>query len=477
MSAKKKAMLEGSSNGIKIRADRLSPAQERLELAAKINSRHLQIVNLSESGVALKGDIESRPGDQVDVVITLSKDKPLYDGKGQIRWVETTEENTTLGVSFTTDVLERDIVDALDTFSALGNELLKKKEAHLSLPSEYREFISDYKNFLRELKASLDEMEEKLRAESLESKKSYSFAFETLFMPKFVAEIHSFNRRLDSIAQKFQEKKTRKIAIDMFQKEIAPFLTAAPFIHRALLKPLGHAGDYEMMNQIYRNRSEGKTFFEKIIHRAGVNESSSLSVRYRRTFLKEKIKSLLKKNSEIRVASIACGPAKEVVDLIAELDEQEINRITFVLVDQEPEALLNAKREILSECLRKEKSVRIDFVPHDIRGIIEGTLPDSLADGNFDLIYSAGLFDYLLEGPAKLLAMNLLDLIKTNGQLLIGNFHPDNPTKTISEFTANWRLFHRTEEDMLRLVPDNAVKDKKLIFDDGKIEIFIEATK
>jgi len=476
---KSEVLRSNITNGKKVRNDRLLPAFGRLELAATVNKANsLQIINLSETGVALKGKEIENTGSVIDLVITLNNEKLLYDGIGQIRWAETDSNGDSLiGISFATKILDRGLVKALDTISLLGDEVFRKKHDLSTLPSEYREFIFNYRNFLRELKSNLDDLEEKMRLESYESRESHIYAFENILLPRLVAEINNHNHQLDKIASKIKDKKTRKIAIDVFQKEVASFITPAPFTYRALKKPLGHSGDYEMMNQIYRNQAEGQSLFEKVIHKAGVNESSSLSVRFRRKFLKQKIKDLLRTRDVVKIASIACGPAKEIVDLIPELTEEETTKITFVLVDQELEALLNAKREILSQCLLHQKSINIEFAPQDIRGIIEGSLPEALSQGNFDLIYSAGLFDYLLEAPAKLLSMNLLELIKQGGKLLIGNFHPDNPTKTISEFSVNWKLYHRSEEEMLKLIPDGAVKEKKLIFDDSNIEIFIEATK
>lgn len=463
----------------KVRSDRMLPALGRLSLDAIINNQiQLKIMNLSETGVALKGAQITTGDAKINLRITLDKDKILYDGIGQIRWTEKDEGGDTLmGVSFTSNILDRGIVKALDSITSISDDLYRQKNAFEELPADYKEFIFDYKNFLRELKLSLDNLEEKLALESFETRQSYYSAFEILILPKLVMEVNNFNRRLDQVASKIKDKKSRKNAIDVFQKEVSSYITPSPFTYRALKKPLGHAGDYEMMNQIYRNASEGKTLFDKVIHKAGVNEASSQSVRFRRTFLKEKIKNLIKTKNAVRIASIACGPAKEIVDLVSELSNEEMARTTFVLVDQELEALLNAKREILSECLMHEKSINIEFTPQDIRGIIEGTLPEELGKGDFDLIYSAGLFDYLLETPAKILAMNLLELIKSEGTLLIGNFHPDNPTKTISEFSVNWKLFHRTEDEMLKLIPEGFAKSKKLIFDDGKIEIFIEVKK
>ena len=47
--------------------------------------------------------------------------------------------------------------------------------------------------------------------------------------------------------------------------------------------------------------------------------------------------------------------------------------------------------------------------------------------GQFDLIYSAGLYDYLETPVAERLPQVLFDLLNPGGQLLYANFAPDIP--------------------------------------------------
>ncbi len=45
-----------------------------------------------------------------------------------------------------------------------------------------------------------------------------------------------------------------------------------------------------------------------------------------------------------------------------------------------------------------------------------------LEDKDFDLIYCAGLFDYLSDPVAKITTRKLYDALKPKGKLIIGNF-------------------------------------------------------
>ena len=61
------------------------------------------------------------------------------------------------------------------------------------------------------------------------------------------------------------------------QRQLHPHLLCAPFIHRTYTKPLGYAGDYEMMNMIVRNGLEGNSLYAKLTNAylLGPNRPSS----------------------------------------------------------------------------------------------------------------------------------------------------------------------------------------------------------
>lgn len=87
---------------------------------------------------------------------------------------------------------------------------------------------------------------------------------------------------------------------------------------------------------------------------------------------------------------------------------------------------------------------------------------EDLADQKFDLIYSAGLYDYLRYGGAKKLTKNLFDLLNPAGTLIVGNFSPANPLdlRFPMEYLYDWMLIYRDESEMYRLadsVPESEI--------------------
>ena len=265
---------------------------------------------------------------------------------------------------------------------------------------------------------------------------------------------------------------------DFFKKSLGDYFISATFTGRAFHKPRGYAGDYEMMNQIYRNAPEGDSLFQKIVHMYGINETSSISVRLRKDYLKKKITALLSQEGKIVVGSLACGPAREVVELLSELTQKEISRFTFVLMDQDHHALLNAQRNILKVIRSRSLECDIHLLPLSVKQILESSEEsNALNQVKFDLLYTAGLYDYLPQTVAKNLTTIISQTVKDSGELIIGNFHPDNPTKTISDLVADWRLIHRNHDQMRDLVGNTNLKKLDFYLDEVQVDLFLIARK
>ncbi|PMY01602.1 SAM-dependent methyltransferase, partial [Pseudomonas sp. GW460-13] len=52
------------------------------------------------------------------------------------------------------------------------------------------------------------------------------------------------------------------------QSALHPLLLRAPFVYRTFTKPLGYAGDYEMVNQILNDPQQGPTTYFQIVNTA-----------------------------------------------------------------------------------------------------------------------------------------------------------------------------------------------------------------
>lgn len=128
----------------------------------------------------------------------------------------------------------------------------------------------------------------------------------------------------------------------------------------------------------------------------------------------------------------------------------------------------------------------------DFRGFRKFMAPvkyriSNLAEMSFDLIYSAGLYDYILtfddkRKGAMALTTNLFHLLKPGGRLLIGNFSPNNPLdlRFAMEYLYDWVLIYRDEKEMYRLadgIPASDIAEITLLEEPLGINYFLKIVK
>ncbi len=66
-------------------------------------------------------------------------------------------------------------------------------------------------------------------------------------------------------------------------------------------------------------------------------------------------------------------------------------------------------------------------------------------------VWSAGLFDYLDDRRFTFLLQRLYDVLEEGGELVIGNFSEENPSRSYMEIMMDWKLYYRDEDELIRL--------------------------
>jgi extracellular factor (EF) 3-hydroxypalmitic acid methyl ester biosynthesis protein len=171
-----------------------------------------------------------------------------------------------------------------------------------------------------------------------------------------------------------------------------------------------------------------------------------------------------------RILSVACGPAVEIGDLLG--TPEECARVHFSLLDQDPHALLEAGGLIK----QKEDSLRVTISTDLIRESVRTMLvTEQLKDrwGLFHFIYSMGLFDYLTTPVATAVLKKLYNLLRPCGEMVIGNMHSGNRSKYFMAYWHDWKIIHRSEDDLLRLAQDLPGATLGLKFDDSRIQMML----
>lgn len=192
-------------------------------------------------------------------------------------------------------------------------------------------------------------------------------------------------------------------------------------------KPHGYAGDFETLERIHFqmvSAAPAIRSWDEMCHRA----TSSAAVRNRAMVFA----GLSASRRPVRVASVACGPALEVA---ATLPESDIHKI--VLVDNDANAL---------------KRARVNLPANGPETMLHhGNALRWRPKESFDLIWCAGLFDYLADKVAVFLLRRLMEALAPGGALMVGNFAPGHASRAYMEVIGDWFLIHRTDQDLLRL--------------------------
>ena len=99
---------------------------------------------------------------------------------------------------------------------------------------------------------------------------------------------------------------------------------------------------------------------------------------------------------------------------------------------------------------------------------------------NLDLVYAAGLYDYLSPHFATRLTKIMFDMLRPQGTLLVANFVPDHRDVGYMETFMQWNLIYCTESqlvDVAKAIPASEIAQKRTFFESNGNIIFLELVK
>jgi hypothetical protein len=265
-----------------------------------------------------------------------------------------------------------------------------------------------------------------------------------LFKEHCFAVMDAFNHQLEDTEVFLKENEFSDYLWGYAFKEIFPYFMRSRFAERAYYKPRGYAGDYLMMEMIYKNEPEGDGKLGSIIDSWCLETEAARAVRGRRKFLKERLDILCRTRAKngftCRIMNLACGPTRELFDFLAACDYSDM--IMALCIDADIQALEYTNHTV--NVIPHSASVRL-MSDNVVRWAL-GRLRHNF--GSQDVIYSAGLADYLDDRVLLALINRCYDQLDWGGALIIGNFGCTNKHKTFLDQILQWRIIHRSTEDL-----------------------------
>jgi CRP-like cAMP-binding protein len=257
-------------------------------------------------------------------------------------------------------------------------------------------------------------------------------------------------------------------------KEVFPYFMRSRYAERAYYKPKGYAGDFMMMEWIYNQQPDGDGKLGKLIDGWILRQASCQAVRNRRELLSDLLDSmcrqLLHPGRRIRIMNLACGPARELFDLLDKCDYSQ--QIEALCMDIDPEALQYANQNVNTSS--HQASVR--FMRENVVKWAIGRARHDIQPQ--DIIYSSGLCDYLDQRLLNRLIRRCYDQLAPGGRLIIGNFANTNPDRLLMDHIVYWRLIHRDKQDLINAFAETPFGESVEVLTEAQgVNLFAVGTK
>lgn len=426
---------------------------------------------------------------QLSEVLTAFKividGKTIYSGRGIINSIVNTglllvceaslDEESWLDV----DILSPSIqVDRLTgEFERLINDWVKVEQ----VSPEMKILVSDMQSLLRDIRRWLEQLELTLRTMSPDERGRMEITYIEKLNGLVFPVVEKLFEKFESIAVSIQEE-VRAVHRAYARRQLHPLVLCAPFMHRTFQKPLGYAGDYEMVNMILRDPIEGASLFAKLLntHFVGVApaEGHRNRIKYLTNILRDETRRRAKKGLATRIFNLGCGPAKEVQNFLTFDDLCE--RASFHLLDFNDETLAYTNRVLGDLKMKHQRQTPIVTIKRSVHQILkEGPRgPETGKDTVYNVVYCAGLFDYLSDRICRRLMDIFYEILAPGGLLIATNVEASNPARQMMEYLMDWHLIYRNSDQLLACAPQLAPRENcRVLSDDTKVNIFLEVRK
>ena len=239
----------------------------------------------------------------------------------------------------------------------------------------------------------------------------------------------------------FQNTYTKldKSSVQGFSRHLAEIFERDHLKHTvqgfAYRKPHGYAGDFEIIDKVYSRLVHTDPLYgrwDDFFHFNPAVQAVRNRLAYFSRLLLEK-----KSRTSLRVLNLASGPGRDIYEHFS-MNGQE--NVIIDCVDLDASAI-EFSRKLNSEYVNKLKFIHQNvlwFKPVE----------------KYDLIWSAGLFDYFRDSIFVRLLKKMKRWLKREGELVIGNSNTANPTRGYMEIALDWYLIHRSPENLMNLATE-----------------------
>jgi extracellular factor (EF) 3-hydroxypalmitic acid methyl ester biosynthesis protein len=360
-------------------------------------------------------------------------------------------------------------------------EFLRETEKTYSVAPDFKLVVADIHTLLSDLRRWMEQVELGVRSlpagDRLTAERETIKQLEVPIIPAITPLLERFETTAVGIAPDLQPVHSSYI-----KRQIHPLVLCSPFVYRIFQKPLGYAGDYEMVSMMLRDPYEGSSMFAKILNRLFLDIPPVVAHRNRITYLTERLHEetarVAHQGRMAKIFNLGCGPAKEVQEFL--ITDGLSDNAELSLLDFNDETITNTTRILEDLRSKHRRRTGLKFVKRSVHQILKESSKKGAGFevGGYDFVYCAGLFDYLSDRICRRLMEVFYDLLAPGGLLVATNVDSSNPSRLWMEYVVEWHLVYRTKQQFLRLAPESAPPGSCTVSADSTgVNIFLEVRK
>lgn len=225
-----------------------------------------------------------------------------------------------------------------------------------------------------------------------------------------------------------------------------PFLkTDATIMGHIKQKPFGYAGDFSIIDRIYLKDISME--FRKW-DAFSVNHLAAEAVRNRKDYFLEVMQQKLSYSKSLQLLNVASGPARDLCQLYGRI---------------QPDSLQTTCIEYDKRAIRHAQKVCDHYLQH-ISFINENIFRFD-TEQQYKVVWSAGLFDYFDNKTFVRVLRKFMKWTAPGGEIIVGNFSDENPSRAYMEIFGDWHLEHRSPEELKMLALEAGAKPEQVEID------------
>ena len=412
------------------------------------------------------------------LTITLDK-RLLYEGRATVRKLVDTETGLLCEVALDERGISLEMLPSLETESF--ENFTRQWMAAYRVAPEFKVVVADVSILLSNVRLWMGQLEITARATEPQRVAEKQHEFLSRVSSQVIASFNAQHERFEDQAYRISLE-LRGAHQNHAWREWSSFFLSTPFGHRTFYKPFGYAGDYEMMDMIHRNAPEGGSLFAKAMQLLLLSQWPAESVRNRIAHLREVLVNetarVVRAGRRARILNLGCGPAREVQSFMAESALSDHADFTLLDFNHETVTYTGAKlNEIKRKTGRRTGIATRQMSVHQVLRSAVAQNRSSLSMESYDLIYCAGLFDYLADTTCKALVKLFYEWLVPGGLVVVANMNDSKPFRNFIEFVLDWHLIYRDARGVWAFCPPEAVKHAAVIADPTTVNLFLHVRR